>query len=214
MKLIDPIKVRTVIADAFYLFNSKRFSYAAAYSQSKIQKRSAGSLIAGAMYYHGSIDYASNSNGDLIYAMQGLGKVKLWQGSVGVGYAYNWVPTRGLLVNVTAMPMLTLVNKIKAYGYATNVEQLMEDLTFWNSESSDEEWDDWFYGNVRITPMGDQTFNSGMTINFDARLSVTYNFDRYFIGAYGQFNNMRYHQNSSHGYLNDWFVNTSIGIRL
>ncbi|MBQ9677986.1 MAG: DUF4421 family protein [Prevotella sp.] len=214
VNLIDPIKVRTVIANAFYLFNSKRFSYAAAYSQSKIQKRSAGSLIAGAMYYHGSIDYASNSNGDLIYAMQGLGKVKLWQGSVGVGYAYNWVPTHGLLVNVTAMPMLTLVNKIKAYGYATNVEQLMEDPTFWNSESSDEEWDDWFYGNVRIIPMGDQTFNSGMTINFDARLSVTYNFDRYFIGAYGQFNNMRYHHNSSHGYLNDWFINCSLGIRL
>ena len=212
--LASPIKVRTVIADAFYLFNGKRFSYAAAYSQSKIQKRSAGSLMAGAMYYYGSIDYASHSNGDLIYAMQGLGKVKLWQGSVGVGYAYNWVPARGLLVNATAMPMLTLVNRIKAYGYATNVEQLMEDPTFWNPDSSDEEWDDWFYSNVHITPMGDQTFNSGMTINFDARLSVSYNFSRYFISAYGQFNNMRYRHNSSHGYLNDWFVNTSIGIRL
>ena len=212
--LTSPIKVRTVIADAFYLFNGKRFSYAAAYSQSKIQKCSAGSLMAGAMYYQGTIDYADHSNGDLIYAMQGLGKVKLWQGSVGVGYAYNWVPTRGLLVNATAMPMLTLVNKIKAYGYATNVEQLMEDPTFWDPDSSDEEWDEWFYSNVRIAPMGDKTFNSGMTINFDARLSVTYNFGRYFAGAYGQFSNMRYRHNSSHGYLNDWFVNTSIGIRL
>ena len=212
--LTSPIKVHTVIADAFYLFNGKRFSYSAAYSQSKIQKRSAGSLMAGAMYYQGSIDYASHSNGDLIYAMQGLGKVKLWQGSVGIGYAYNWVPVRGLLVNATAMPMLTLVNRVKAYGYATNVEQLMEDPAFWNPDSSDEEWDEWFYNNVHITPMGDKAFNSGMTINFDARLSVTYNFNRYFVSAYGQFNNMRYRHNSSHGYLNDWFVNTSFGIRL
>ena len=212
--LISPIKVHTVIADAFYLFNGKRFSYSAAYSQSKIQKRSAGSLMAGAMYYYGSIDYADHSNGDLIYAMQGLGKVKLWQGSVGVGYAYNWVPVRGLLVNATVMPMLTLVNRVKAYGYATNVEQLMEDPTFWDPNSSDEEWDEWFYDNVRITPMGDKTFNSGVTVNFDARLSVTYNFSRYFVSAYGQFNNMRYRHHSSHGYLNDWFVNTSIGIRL
>ena len=166
------------------------------------------------MYYYGSIDYASHSNGDLIYAMHGLGKVKLWQGSVGVGYAYNWVPARGLLVNVMAMPMLTLVNRIKAYGYATNVDKLMKDSTFWDPDSSDEEWDEWFYGNVRITPMGNKTFNSGMTVNFDARLSVNYNFDRYFIGAYGQFSNMRYRHNSSHGYLNDWFVNTSFGIRL
>ena len=212
--LTSPIKVHTVIADAFYLFNGKRFSYSAAYSQSKIQKRSAGSLMAGAMYYQGTIDYADHSNGDLIYAMQGLGKVKLWQGSVGVGYAYNWVPTRGLLVNATVMPMLTLVNRIRAYGYATNVEQLMEDPTFWDPDSSDDEWDEWFYSNVRITPMGNKTFNSGMTINFDARLSVTYNFGRYFVGAYGQFSNMRYRHDSSHGHLNDWYINTSIGIRL
>ena len=214
VNLTSPIKVRTVIADAFYLFNGKRFSYSAAYSQSKIQKRSAGSLMAGAMYYQGTIDYADHSNGDLIYAMQGLGKVKLWQGSVGLGYAYNWVPARGLLVNATVMPMLTLVNRIKAYGYATNVEQLMEDPTFWNPDSSDDEWDQWFYGNLRIAPMGERTFNSGMTVNFDARLSVTYNFGRYFAGAYGQFSNMRYRHNSSHGYLNDWYINTSIGVRL
>ena len=30
----------------------------------------------------------------------------------------------------------------------------------------------------------------------------------------GQFNNNRYRHNGSKGYLNDWFVNTAIGIRL
>ena len=214
VKLTNPIKVRTVIADAYYLFNGKRFSFAAAYSQSKLQKRSAGSLLAGAMYYNGQIDYASDSNADLIYMMHGLGRVKLWQGSVGVGYAYNWVPCRGLLISGMAMPMLTLVNRIKAYGYGTNIEQLMEDPTFWDKDISNDAWDEWFYGNVRISPMGDKTFNSGMTVNFDARLSVTYNFGRYFVGAYGQFSNMRYHHDSSHGFLNDWYVNTSVGLRL
>ena len=38
----------------------------------------------GAMYFYGRIDYSSPSNGDLIYLMHGLGRVKLWQGSVGV----------------------------------------------------------------------------------------------------------------------------------
>ena len=212
--LTDPIKVHTVIADGYYLFNGKRFSYAAAYDQSVLQKRSAGSLMAGAMYYYGHIDYASPSNGDLIYLMQGLGRVKMWQGSVGVGYAYNWVPARGLLVNVMVMPMLTLVNRIKVFGYATNVEQLMENPMFWDDDTDADTWDKWFYGNLRIAPMGDKTFNSGMTVNVDARLSLTYNFGRYFINAYGQFNNMRYRHDSSHGHLNDWFVNTSLGIRL
>lgn len=86
--------------------------------------------------------------------MHGLGRVKLWQGSVGAGYAYNWVPVRGLLVNVMAMPMLTFVNKLKAYGYATNIEQMMEDPMFWNTDISYEEWDKWYYENVRITPAG------------------------------------------------------------
>ena len=212
--LKDPIKVRTLIANGYYLFNGKRFSYAAAYDQSVLQKRSAGSLMVGAMYFYGRIDYSSPSNGDLIYLMHGLGRVKLWQGSVGVGYAYNWVPVRGLLVNAMFMPMLTFVNKIMVYGYATNVEELMEDPTFWSENIDNAKWDEWFYNNVRITPMGDKTFNSGIKVNFDARLSVTYNFGRYFVNAYGQFNNMRYSHQSSYGHLNDWFINTSIGIRL
>lgn len=214
VQLTDPIHVKTVIADGYYMFNGKKFSYAAAYKQRIIQKRSAGSLMAGLMYNYTHIDYSSDHNGDLIYLMEGLGRVKLWQGSAGVGYAYNWVPARGLLVNVMAMPMLTFVNKLKAYSYATNIDQLMKDPTFWDPNSTNEEWDEWFYENLRITPMGDKTFNSGLSIGFDARMSLTYNFGRYFFNAYGQFNNIRYHHNSSNGYLNDWFINTSIGFRL
>ena len=213
VKLIDPIHVNTLIADGYYMFNGKKFSYAAAYDQSVIQKHSAGSLMAGLMYNYTNIDYSSKYNGDIIYLMEGLGRVKLWQSSVGVGYAYNWVPVRGLLINVMAMPMLTFVNKIKAYGYATNVEELMEDPIFW-SDISNEEWDEWFYKNLQITPMGDMTFNSGLTFSFDGRVSLTYNFGRCFFSAYGQFNNIRYSHNSTSGYLNDWFVNTSFGIRL
>lgn len=214
VKLIDPIKVKTLLADAYYMFNGKKFSYAAAYKQSVIQKRSAGSLIVGGMFNYTDINYAADSNGDLIFLMHGLGRVKLWQGSVGVGYAYNWVPCRGLLINVMAMPMLTFVNKLKAYAYDTNIEDMMEDPMFWNNQVSYEEWDKWYYQNVRISPLGNETFNSGVSISFDGRVSVTYNFGRYFLNVFGQFNNIRYHHNSSHGYLNDWFVNSSIGIRL
>lgn len=214
MHLKEPIKVHSLIADGYYMFNSKHFSYAAAYKQSVLQKRSAGSLMAGAMYYYGHIDYASDMNADLVYLMHGLGKVKLWQASVGVGYAYNWVPARGWIVNVMAMPMLTFVNKIKAYGYATNVPELLEDPRLLDVEMSDEEWDEWWENSLRLTPMGETTFNGGVMVNFDARLSLSYNFGRYFLNVFGQFNNNRYHHNGSKGYLNDWFVNTSLGVRL
>ena len=214
VQLTDPIHVKTFMADGYYLFNGKKFSYSAAYDQSLIQKRSAGSLMAGFMYNYTHIDYASDSNGDLIYLMGGLGKVKLWQGSAGVGYAYNWVPARGLLVNIMAMPMLTFVNKLKAYGYATNIEELMEDPMFWNRDISYDEWDKWYYDHVHVNLMGDETFNSGLSIGFDARMSLTYNVGNVFFSAYGQFNNIRYHHNNTKGYLNDWFINTSVGVRL
>lgn len=214
VQLTDPISVMTIFADGYYMFNGKKFSYAAAYDQSLIQKHSAGSLMVGLMYTHTHIDYASNANGDLVYMMKGLGQIKLWQGSAGVGYAYNWVPTRRILINVMAMPMLTFINRLKAYAYATNVEELMQDPTFWDPTISDENWDEWFYGNLNITPTGNKMYNSGLSLGFDARVSLTYSFGRCFFTAYGQFNNIRYHHNNTDGYLNDWFINTSFGVRL
>ena len=211
--LTDPISVNTFMADGYYFFNGKRFSYSAAYDQSAIQKRSAGSLMAGFMYNYTCIDYASQSNGDLIFLMGNLGKVKMWQGSLGVGYAYNWVPVRGLLVNIMAMPMLTIVNKLRAYSFSTNMLELYNNPITHDPTISMEEWDKWYYENIRIVPEGGETYNSGLSIGFDARMSLTYNFERIYLCAYGQFNNIRYHHGSNHGYLNDWFINTSIGFR-
>jgi hypothetical protein len=209
VELEDPIRVHTVIADAYYLFNGKRFSYAAAYDQSVIQKKSAGSIMAGAMFYYGKIDYATKNNAELIYLMRGLGKVKLWQGSVGAGYAYNWVPVKGLLVNAMAMPMLTLVNRIKVYAFKTNVEDVM-------NQYEDDEYpsDEELLAQYEITPLARKSYNSGIAVNFDARVSVTYNFGRYFVNAYGQFNNFRYTHEDNRGRLNDWFVNAAFGVRL
>ena len=41
----DMLKVKTLNVNAFYVFNSRRFSYPAAFSQSYIQRRSAGSFL-------------------------------------------------------------------------------------------------------------------------------------------------------------------------
>jgi hypothetical protein len=141
--------------------------------------------------------------------MRGLGKVKLWQGSVGAGYAYNWVPVKGLLVNAMAMPMLTLVNRIKVYAFKTNVEDVM-------NQYEDDEYpsDEELLAQYVITTLTRKSYNSGIAVNFDARISVTYNFGHYFVNAYGQFNNFRYTHEDNSGRLNDWFVNAAFGVRL
>lgn len=212
--LLAPIKVHTVIADGFYLFNGKHYSHAAAYDQSVIQIRSAGSLMAGASYYHGTINYASDKNADLIYMMKGLGRIKLWQASVGAGYAYNWVPAKGLLVSMMAMPMLTFVNRMKTYHYNTNVEELLGSQMAEEEDEDEEEWHKWWTENLKIEERDTEYHNSRMTVGIDARLSLTYNFGRYFVSACGKFNRFRYHYHDNQGRLNDWYVNTSLGIRL
>ena len=201
-----PVKIRTLIADAYYLFNGKHFSYAAAYDQSVIQKRSAGSIMAGAMYYYGHINYSDNKNADLVALMKNLGRVKMWQASAGIGYAYNWVPARGLLLSAMAMPMLTFVNNIKVYGYTTNFDEV--------TSSPDVYDDEQMYSLFRVIPVGSETRHGNVNVNVDARFSVTYNIKRYFLNAYGQFNNFRYRHHETKGRLNAWFVNTSLGIRL
>ena len=40
----------------------------------------------------------------------------------GLGYAYNWVPMKNLLINITAMPMLVVYNRTKAYLYESNYD--------------------------------------------------------------------------------------------
>ena len=50
-------------------------------------------------------------------------------------------------------------------------------------------------------------------LSFLARANYDYN-DRYFLNACGQFYNFQYNSDDSRGYLNDWYINASIGVRL
>ena len=52
-----PIWVRSVFIDGYYVFNGKRYSQDAAYNQSVIQRRSAGSLLLGLSWYRPAGQY-------------------------------------------------------------------------------------------------------------------------------------------------------------
>lgn len=222
--LVDPIKVRLLTFDAYYLFNSKRFSYSAAYGQSLIQKRSAGSLMVGFMYDHTTVRYDEGRNGDFILFMNDIGKLKHYQASLGGGYAYNLVPCKGLLISGMGMVMLTCYNRLDVWRYNSKLRQRsLEERKNLNIEDEIEEgvWDeedyekflDWF----AVWPMEENHKNtsySRVTPIIDARLSVTYNFGDWFFNANAQYNNFVFKHNSNKGSITDWYVNASIGIRL
>jgi len=92
----DILEVRTLNLNAYYAFNSRRFSYPAAFSQSYIQRRSAGSflLAASAMVQRANLDLAEDQ------------KLKTTNIGIGAGYGYNYVPHRGWLLHLSLLPTL------------------------------------------------------------------------------------------------------------
>ena len=58
-----------------------------------------------------------------------------------------------------------------------------------------------------------ETSNNKVKLNFDARLSVVYNFDRWYRRVYGQYNQFRYGNDFVSGRVTDWTANASLGFR-
>ena len=205
--LSSPVKIKTQLLEGVYIFNSSRFSYTAAYDQSVIQRRSAGSLVAGLRYFHSDYDYAHDSNADLILNMNDIGRICTWQASVGAGYAYNWVPVRGLLISALAMPMVTVYNHIKTYSYDSNYRQMaLDDVVHSDDELPSSDY--------RISLMSTDSRNSRMMLNVNSRVSVTYNWSRWFVSANGNFYHSRYRYENNSGRLNDWSAMLRVGVRL
>ena len=204
----DPIKVRTVFLDAYYLFNGKHFSYAAAYDQSLIQRRSAGSLMVGVMYDHTSADYSASSNWGWVWDMNGVGRMKFTQANIGLGYAYNWVPARGWLISVLAMPTLTVYNRTTLYHYSFGF--------YTDKETFEEAWEE-ALENPEKAPLLDtynvSTTSNKITLNYDARMSVVYNWQRTYLRVYGHYNRFHYGSGHTWGRLYDWKVYAAFGYR-
>ena len=213
----DDISVKTFILDGFYMLNGKRFSYAAAYDQSVVQLRSAGSFMLGAMFYQSNVDFANRKNAPIIQIMDNTGKLKIQEGGVGFGYSYNWVPVKNLMVNVTVMPMFVFYNRKKATLYDSNYDvflnpyEVSEDgKKAYPLDGDDLSWTE----DVTLEETNEVVKYGKVSFNLDARASITYAWDRYFLNVHGQWNQFKHSVDSNTLKLNDWFVNASLGIRL
>ena len=93
----------------YYTFNHRRFSYPAAFSQSYIQRRSAGTWLAGLSYQGGSIE----TNDALKERFPDAPNVRVYTGNFGIGggYGYNWVLGRKWLLHLSALPTFVVFNR-------------------------------------------------------------------------------------------------------
>ena len=189
--LESPIKIKTLVFDGFYI-NKELYA---------------------------DFRFDDSRNAELITYMGEIGRIRQWQGSVGAGYAYNYVPAKGWLIGVTALPMVTLLNRMKMTQYDTNyLEVAAAEMQKTTVDDYINDYTDSQVDNYIIQKKGDITHSNRVALNFTTRLSVTYNWSRYFVNVNGQFNNFHYSHKSSnntmHGYLNDWYINASVGVRL
>ena len=93
----------------YYTFNHRRFSYPAAFTQSYIQRRSAGSWLAGISYQGGSI----RTTDDLKLRSPESPDVRVYIGHFGIGggYGYNWVLGKKWLLHLSLLPTFVVYNR-------------------------------------------------------------------------------------------------------
>ncbi len=126
----------------YYIFNHRKFSYPAAYSQSTVQRRSAGSAMAGIGYTRHRLDIDLGelqqvvvdklrpTLGDVATIDTTLySKVNYTDVSISGGYAYNWVFAKNFLFNASLSVGLAYNASSSDVSHKTN---LIKDFNFSN----------------------------------------------------------------------------------
>ena len=110
----DGINTSLWSLEAYYFFNHKRYSQAAAFAFSKVQEKSQGSFYAGLSLSNNKYEFDFSSLPDpfLSYVPEtwdkNAYKVSTKNYSVVLGYGYNWVFARHWLMGVSESPIIGL----------------------------------------------------------------------------------------------------------
>ena len=142
--------------NAYYIFNSEKYSYPAAYSQSTNQKKSCGSLMAGFAFSQHDITFDQSKLPqeikDQIRPSLNFNKLAYTDFNLSLGYGYNWVFAKNCLLNISLLPAIGY-KKARINGTPT---------------TPNSDWTQWV-----------------KDINFDliTRAGITWNNSKYYVGA-------------------------------
>lgn len=188
----DGLNVTITGLNAYYIFNHRKFSYPAAFSQSTCQRKSRGSFIMGAGYTKHTLDLDYTKLQDTFDHFypdlsekvdSGLyfNKIKYTDISLSAGYGYNWVFSRNWLLSVCLSAAI-------GYKHATG---------------------DTFQDALDIFPNFDFSFSN---LNFDGvgRLGLIWNNSKWYFGAYGVLHSYTYKKTQFQ--TNNYFGNINVYI--
>ena len=104
------LKVDIKGLNLYYIFNNRKFSYPAAFSQSTNQRRNAGTFIAGFSISKHNLDFDYLQLPEYIQERMNPGmkvnKIKYTNANISFGYAYNWVFARNCLACISLTPAI------------------------------------------------------------------------------------------------------------
>ncbi len=107
---VGDLRVFSIGANAFYMFNSKQFSYKAAYIRNVVQKKSAGSFSAGIFYYQDIVKsnngFVPQEVGDSTWSSFDLKSFNAMSIGVLAGYQYTFVIKGNLFISLQGTPGL------------------------------------------------------------------------------------------------------------
>lgn len=128
-------------ADAYYVFKSEKFSYPAAFTQSYIQKKSAGSIISGVSYSRLRL---STSLADSVATSAKISALYM-----GAGYAHNFCPGKWLL-HVSAIYFVSVYthDKERLAGHDIKKEdwEMFSNLHMVARMAAVRHWERYFFG--------------------------------------------------------------------
>ena len=119
--------------NAYWIFNHKKFSYPAAYSQSTNQRKSAGSFMAGFSYSQHKISFNHEKLPERLLAYLNpdlkFNRIKYSDYSLGFGYGYNWVFAKNCVSNLSLLPGIGF-KKSKIDDHDFKDEHWIKDINF------------------------------------------------------------------------------------
>jgi hypothetical protein len=105
---IPDLSVFSLGGNFFYMFNSKEYSYKAAYIRNTVQKQSAGSLSAGLFFYHDQVKSGSGfipqEIPDSLWSEFDLKEFDATSIGISVGYQYTFVIGQNFFINLQLTP--------------------------------------------------------------------------------------------------------------
>lgn len=195
-----------------YVFNHRHFSYSAARTATRIQKRSAGSPIVLLDYYRSKAKFQESLllGEDESYTT--------WKGSIGAGYAYNYTPNQGkVLIHASVIPSISLISDSDYDTHPVNFEYYAQTMVWVNHPENEKiknmnltelekqfpvefaEVKERYKSTVKNNAATEKKYNETIgatgkiTLNCTARLSASWNInEHYVLGAYGAYQYSNY----------------------